>query len=117
MQGQSKPHRIQDPEEAITALARKGFEAKVGPAESQSFPISGGSTKGNFREFHVEFDGAVCKIKLAGLQRATRRMKRIAQARRAKMGRKNTAGGDQFNMDVPSGSAETSWSPRDAAAN
>ncbi len=71
MQGQGKPHHIRDHGEAIAAVARKGFGAKVEPAESQSFSIPGRSTKGDSREFHVEFDGAVRKIKPAGLQRAT----------------------------------------------
>jgi hypothetical protein len=116
-QGQGKPRDYQDPGEAIAAVGRAGFEATGEPVESQSFQDLGRSAKADLREFHVEFDGAVGKIKPADLQRATHRLKQVTQARRAKISRKNTAGRDQFNMDVSSGSAETSWSPCHATAN
>jgi hypothetical protein len=114
-QGQGKPRDYQDPGEAIGAVGRAGFEATGEPG--QSFPIPGRSAKADMTEFHVEFDGAVRKIKPADLQRATHRLKQVTQARRAKISRKNTAGRDQFNMDVSSGSAETSWSRCHATAN
>jgi hypothetical protein len=91
--GHGAPHDYQDPGDEIVAAAREGFEVTGVPRRRpKRFEILGRSLKGDFREFHVEFDGMIRKRKPPDLQRETHRSKQITRARRAKMSGKSTAG-------------------------
>lgn len=66
--GHDEPHGYRDPEAAIEAVTRHGFEVIAGPRRKpKHFEILGRSAKGEVLEFHVELDGEIRKRKPADL--------------------------------------------------